>query len=148
MSRYPDNVEEVRNQVVHDLPMNHEYSEHVMIVHADELMPLLNAAPEHNDKNRSISPKPKPTRKIVAPVMHIGPANDYQCDGIQTSLISPLKCVRVVRGIMEDMGRDHFKVQSAAMQLLQLVAETHVAQSCADGLLLAYHAKRMTVRGG
>ena len=49
--------------------------------------------------------------------------------------------MRVVRGIMEEMGRDHFKFQSAAMQLLQLAAETHVAQSLADGLLLAYHAK-------
>ena len=78
--------------------------------------------------------------------MHIGLANDYQCDGIQTSLISPRKFVRLVRGIMEDMGQYHFKFQSAAMQVLQLVAETHVAHSFADGLLLAYRAKRMTVR--
>ena len=47
---------------------------------------------------------------------------------------------------MEEMGRDHFTFQYAAMQLLQLVSETHVAHSFADGLLLAYHAKRMTVR--
>ena len=47
---------------------------------------------------------------------------------------------------MADMGRDHFKFQSAAMQLLQLAAEAHVAQSFAGGLLLACHAKRMTVR--
>ena len=31
MPRYPDHEEEMRNQVVHDLPMNHEYSDHVMI---------------------------------------------------------------------------------------------------------------------
>ena len=76
MSRYPDHVEEMRNQVVHDLPMNHEYSEHVIIVHADELMPLLDAAPEHNDNNLLISPKPNPKRQLAAPAMHIGPAND------------------------------------------------------------------------
>ena len=77
--------------------------------------------------------------------MHIGPANDYQCDGIQTSLISRLRFVKVARGIMEEMGQDHFNFKAAAMQVLQFAAETHVAQSFADGLLLAYHAKRMTV---
>ena len=35
--------------------MNHEYSEHVMIVHADELMPLLDAALEHNEKSFDLS---------------------------------------------------------------------------------------------
>ena len=50
MSRYPDHAKEMRNQVVHDLLMNHEYSEHVEIARVDELMPLLDAAPEHNDK--------------------------------------------------------------------------------------------------
>ena len=48
--RYPEHVEEMRNQVVHDLPINHESSEHVDIPHVDELMPLLDASPEHNDE--------------------------------------------------------------------------------------------------
>ena len=42
-SRYPEHDEDMCNQAVHDLPMNHEYSGHVDIVHVDELMPLLDA---------------------------------------------------------------------------------------------------------
>jgi histone H3/H4 len=148
MPRYSDHVEQMRNQVVHDLPMNHEYSEHVGIVHVNELMPLLDAAPAHNDDEQLlISLGPKPKRNIAAPVTHIGPAKDYQSDRMQMCFfISLLRFVRVVRGIMEDIGQYRFKCQYAATQLLQLVAETHVAQSFADGLLLAYHAKRITVK--
>ena len=112
MPRYPEHVEEMRNQAVHDSPMNHYYCRHKENVCVNALMPVLDAAPEHKEDEyleifHEVGPKPK--RNIAAPVMHIGPAKDYQRDGIQTFLISPLRFVRVVRGIMEDMGRDRFQ---------------------------------------
>ena len=129
--------------------MNHDYCKHKESVCVNALMPLLDAAPEHKeDEDLEICHEVGPTRKrrVVATVVHKGSVKDYQSDRIQTFLISPLRFVRVVRGIMEEMGQYHFTFQYAAMQVLQLAAETHVAQSFADGLLLAYHAKRMVAR--
>jgi len=43
MPRYPEHVEDMCNQEVHDLPMNHDYSKHVDIAYVSARMPLLDA---------------------------------------------------------------------------------------------------------
>ena len=68
MPRYPEHVEDMCNQAVHDLPMNHDYCKHVAIACVNALMPLLDASLEHTeDEDLEIFHEagPKPKRRVV-----------------------------------------------------------------------------------
>ena len=87
MSRYPEHVEEMCNQAVHDLPMNHDYCEHVEIACESALMPVLDADHEHKDDEdleifHEVGQKPK--RRVGALAVHKGPVKDYPSDRIHT----------------------------------------------------------------